>query len=695
MKILYVINALTVGGAQILLLDLAKYLNRDSNKIIVAAFRDGPLTQKFQEENIEIKILGEELFDFVACYRLIELINSFKPDIIHTHLFRATAWARFAKQLSKYDSKLITTIHGTESEAYHFVEKYMQTLSDYIVFPSKSLSDWYINTIEQLNSDRFKIIYPGVVINKAREYEKQEKVIIGTLSRLHEVKGLDNLLKAAKILYKKNLEFKINIGGGGKGKEKLFKQVKELGIEEICNFVDDIPGKAKYLESLSIFAAPSRKEAFGINICEAMERSLPVAATKVGGIPEVIEDNVTGILSKPDNPESLAQSLELLIKDFEKRKKLGENGRKRVEKLFNREEAMREHLELYESLIRTKKIHFAISSRELGGGERLAINLMQNLQKRGWIVTATCAGNPLYSKLLSMNIKCSVASMNLGGIMFAAKLLKDIKTFKPDIISSHLNKASLFSGILGKITKTKCISHIHGLNKKIYYQFSDRQVAVSNAVKQHLLEQKADESSLITINNCIDKPAVGTRSFPNRPLNISITAKLHANKGHEWALKAISEKISQIKINKIHIFGEGPERQNLENLCNNLNNIKDKVVFHGFVNDPSQYYDDIDIALLPSLGEGIPLSLLEVMRLGIPCIATNVGGIPEIIINNESGILIEPNDGKALVDAINSLSQKENYEKFSKNAFERFKKVNNQDKMIDDFENAVLDLIDK
>ena len=83
------------------------------------------------------------------------------------------------------------------------------------------------------------------------------------------------------------------------------------------------------------------------------------------------------------------------------------------------------------------------------------------------------------------------------------------------------------------------------------------------------------------------------------------------------------------------------------------------------------------------------------MRLGIPCIATNVGGIPEIIINNESGILIEPNDGKALVDAINSLSQKENYEKFSKNAFERFKKVNNQDKMIDDFENAVLDLIDK
>ena len=695
MKILYVINALTVGGAQILLLDLAKYLNRDANKIIVAAFRDGPLKSRFQEEGIEVKILGEDLFDFIASYRLIDIINSFKPDIIHTHLFRATAWSRFAKQLSRTDAKLITTIHGMESTAYHFVEKLMQSISDYIIFPSNNLAKWYTDSIKNIDSNKFRIIYPGVVINKAREYKKQNKVIVGTLSRLHEVKGLDILLKAAKILYKRNKQFEINIGGGGKGKETLVKQVKELGIEEICNFVDEIPDKTQYLDSLSIFAAPSRKEAFGINICEAMERSLPVVASRVGGIPEVIEENVTGILCEPDNPESLAQNLEILINDFEKRKRLGENGRKRVEKLFNREEAMREHLELYESLIRRKRIHFAISSRELGGGERLAINLIKNLQKRGWTVTATCAGNPLYSELLSMNVKCSVASMNLGGIMFAAKLLKDITTFKPDIISSHLNKASLFSGILGKFTGIKCISHIHGLNKKIYYQFSDRQIAVSKAVKQHLLEQNADESSLITINNCIDKPAVGTRAFPNRPLNISITAKLHANKGHEWALRAISDNISQLKIGRIHIFGDGPERQNLEKLCNSLVNIKDQVVFHGFVNDPSQYYDDIDIALLPSLGEGIPLSLLEVMRLGIPCIATNVGGIPEIIINDESGILIEPKDEKALTGAINNLSQKENYEKFSKNAFERFKIVNNQEKMIDDFENALLELISK
>ncbi len=693
MKILFVINALTVGGAQILLLDLAQYLNSNSNQIVIAAFRDGPLTKKFEEKGIKVEILGEKLFDLIACYRLVKLINSFKPDIIHSHLFRATTWARISKLITKTNAKLVTTIHGTETDIYHLIERLMYSVSDFIIFPSNYLSKWYSNTITRLDSQKLKILYPGVAINKAISYKKQERIVIGTLSRLHPVKGIDNLLNAAKILYQKNIPFEINIGGGGKGEENLIKLVKELGLEKICNFVDNISNKAEYLEQLSIFAAPSRKEAFGINICEAMERSLPVIATNVGGIPEVIKDGFTGILCEPDNPKLLAQNLESLINNFETRKKLGENGRIRVENLFNRANSMKEHLELYERLIKAKKIHFAISSRELGGGERLAINLIKNLQKRGWEITATCAGNPLYSELLSMNIKCSVASMRLGGILFAAKLLKDILINKPDVISSHLNKASLFSGILGKITGVKCVSHIHGLNKKIYYQFSDKQIAVSSAVRQHLLEQNANSETLVTINNCIDKPAIGTRSFPDRLLNISITAKLHANKGHEWALKAISENITKINIGKIHIFGDGPERQNLEKLCNSLVNLKNHVVFHGFVNDPSQYYDDIDIALLPSLGEGIPLSLLEVMRLGIPCIATNVGGIPEIIINGESGILIEPKDGKALIEAFNTLSKKEKYEEFSKNAFERFKAVNNQEKMIDDFENTLLNVI--
>ena len=68
-------------------------------------------------------------------------------------------------------------------------------------------------------------------------------------------------------------------------------------------------------------------------------------------------------------------------------------------------------MDLYENITDKKRVHFVISSREMGGGEHLALDLVKNLQQRGWKVTATCAGNPLYKTLLEMGVECSVASM--------------------------------------------------------------------------------------------------------------------------------------------------------------------------------------------------------------------------------------------------------------------------------------------
>lgn len=693
MKLLYVINALTIGGAQILLIDLVKSALKAGHNVEVAAFRDGALSEKLISLGISPRILGEKFFDLIPLYRLIRLIKTYKPSVIHSHLFRATALTRIAKLLASYDGKLITTIHGLETEAYHLLERLMYSQSDYFIFPSHYLSDWYALNIGKLDKANHRVIYPGVNIDLPVVPNSGKIRVIGSLSRLHRIKGLDVLVKAGSILKEHYKSFEIRIGGGGKGKEALEKLVSDCNVGDVCKFVDDVSLKSDYLEGLDIFVSPSRQEGFGINLCEAMERSLPVVATRVGGIPEVVKDGETGFLCDADNPCELAKKLEIFMNDAELCKKMGHNGRKRVECLFDRQQTMEEHMELYSEISDKKRVHFAVSSRELGGGERLALDLILNLKARGWTVTATCAGNPLYETLLANNIDCSVVSMDMGGVFFGIKLLNDLKKYKPSVVSSHLNKASLFAGLLGKITGIPTVSHVHGLNKKIYYMFSKRQIAVSGAVKRHLEEQGLTGESLVAINNCINKPAVGVREFPNRPLNISITAKLHRNKGHEWALKVINSEISKLKVGKIHIFGDGPERAKLETLCNSLPGIKDKVVFYGFVNNVENYYSGIDLALLPSLGEGIPLSLLEVMRLGIPCIATNVGGIPEIVENGESGLLVEPENGADLISAINKVSEKNYYEKLSIGAFNRFKKVNNHEKMIDDFEKLLLENI--
>ncbi|EKD83559.1 MAG: Glycosyltransferase [uncultured bacterium] len=272
-------------------------------------------------------------------------------------------------------------------------------------------------------------------------------------------------------------------------------------------------------------------------------------------------------------------------------------------------------------------------------------------------------------------------------MFFAFKLLFSLCTLRPDIISSHLNRASLIAGLLGKLTGIKSISHIHGLNLKDYYRFSDYLVAVSHAVKTHLTEQGARTDNLRVIANHIDKPALSHKKSPGNPLRIVITAKLHKNKGHLWALEAIASNISRLGSIKIDILGDGPERSTLEKYCNN-SSLKEHVFFHGFVNDPEIFYDRIDIALLPSLGEGIPLSLLEAMRWGIPCIATNIGGIPEIVENDKNGLLIKLGDADALINAILKISA--SYERFSAAAIEHFRCINNYSRMIDEFENLLL-----
>ena len=341
-------------------------------------------------------------------------------------------------------------------------------------------------------------------------------------------------------------------------------------------------------------------------------------------------------------------------------------------------------MQIYENMSQShkKKIHFLVSSCELGGGERLALGLMRSLLKRGYEISLTCAGNPLAESAESEGIKVSTQTMKSDGIFYAIKAAKDIIKIKPDYISSHLNKAGLIGGYWGKIFGIKTLAHIHGLNRLSYYKNSDRIIAVSQAVKDHICNQGISKDKVCLI---CDKPVLSTKKLKNKKINIGIIAKLHANKGHEWALKAIAKNINKLNVEQIHIVGDGPEKEKLHLLCSK-EPLKNLVKFYGFVNNVDEIYKYIDVALLPSAGEGIPLSLLEAMRFGIPSVATNRGGIPEIVTDNENGLLIPYGDENALIEALNKMSKPDEYNRFSNSSINAFKRLNNYEKMVDEFE---------
>lgn len=689
MKIFKIINALTLGGAQFVALDLARRAKEEGHEIEIACFRDGPLGEVLRNEGFKVHLLGEKMLDLPAFLRILMLLRAFRPDVVHSHLFRASFWARIAC-LFFPAARLVTSVHGYETKTFHHVEKLMSRLSDYIIFPSRFLRDWYRSNIRKLRPDECSVIYPGVNIRPVGiSANTAGPVRIGTLSRLHPVKGIDRLIEACVELKKRSVPFLLIIGGEGRHRVELEALAAKLDISDQCFFAGQVSDQRAFLDGLDIFVAPSRQEAFGIHVCEAMERALPIVGARVGGIPELVDHEQTGLLFAPERLNELADCLEKLASAPDFRKSAGERGRRRVETSFNRQTGIEKHLEIFSRMLKKQPhVHFAVSSGELGGGERLALGLMKSLRERGWRVSATCAGAPLSDALASAGIECSIAEMSVGGFFLMTRLLHDLRTLRPHIVSSHLNRASLIAGILGRLTGVPVVSHVHGLNQKVYYQYSTRQVAVSQAVCDHLLDQGASPRHLSVIKNAIAGPVLSPRQSPQKGLQVAITAKLHVNKGHRWALEAIASQTDRCGIDRIHIFGDGPERENLEKLCESLN-LTGLVTFYGFVQQPDSFYSKIDVALLPSLGEGIPLSLLETMRFGIPCIATSIGGIPEIIRNDENGLLIRPGDAEALIQAFKKIARPEIYSRLSQAAVDSFAVINDYEGMIDRFENLL------
>jgi glycosyltransferase involved in cell wall biosynthesis len=693
MKIIQLINALTFGGAQIILLNLAEKLREAGHQVKIVAFKDGPLGQKLKDEGFCVTILGEDLLDLPGCIKLYCLIDDFRPDIIHSHLFKATFWARIIRYFTG-TAKLITSIHGHESNYFHFLEKITSKFSDHFIFPSFYLHDWYIRNIRCLGKNNASIIYPGAKIFPPPKVTDRQIPVIATLSRLHPVKGVDRLIYAAAALKKKNLNFKILIGGDGEAKNDLIKLASTLNISDRCHFRGEITDPKAFLRSADIFVAASRQEAFGIHVSEAMERGIPVIAAKTGGLLEIIQANLTGLLFKPDSIEDLAAQLELMLTDNKLRTSLGKKARERVKVFFNRNKAIEQHMAIYNHLKPKVKIHFAVSSSELGGGERLALSLMTSFREKGCIVSATCCSGIFSEKLKLQNFQYSSTSMRCGGLFFALKMLKDIYIFSPDLINAHLNRSNMIAGFCRKFLGIPVVSHVHGLNKISYYKNTDHLIAVSDAVKEHLVKQGALCEKVSVIKNCIFHERQKPKKLIGKSLNLVIIAKLHKNKGHSWALNAILKNTHLLPELKIHLIGNGPEKIRLMQLCKQLN-ANGKVIFHGFQPEPMSFLNKMDVALLPSKAEGIPLSLLEAMSAGLPCIASKVGGIPEILIDNFNGFLVAPEDEKGLVKALNRIADGETYQKFSERTIEKFKRINNFPEMVAKTETIFCNFINK
>jgi glycosyltransferase involved in cell wall biosynthesis len=203
------------------------------------------------------------------------------------------------------------------------------------------------------------VIYPGIDVNfyspdKINKYNHNTKVlIIISVGRLVWQKGLINALKAVKILINNSYDIQYWIVGDGSDKDQLFFWRRMLDIEKNVKFFGfQTPTQIKsLLTSSDIFLQPSLTEAIPISGMEAGAMELPVIASNVGGLPELIEHGVTGLLVPPDNPTALAEAIMALANDNDKRLEMGKQARKKVVRDFSLEREAKDWVNFYQRVL--------------------------------------------------------------------------------------------------------------------------------------------------------------------------------------------------------------------------------------------------------------------------------------------------------------------------------------------------------
>ena len=261
------------------------------------------------------------------------------------------------------------------------------------------------------------------------------------------------------------------------------------------------------------------------------------------------------------------------------------------------------------------------------------------------------------------------------------KIYKIICKEKPDIVHTHTAKAGTLgrlAGILYNLTHCSCHKvklvhtfHGHVLHsyfgktktwffiwvEKILALFTDRIIAVSESLKKELIERfniaSGSKFLVVELGFELDKLLELVPRQDSACINIGIVGRLVAVKNHKMFFRIASRIKRQRAGEKVRftIIGEGGLRQELEDYAGELG-IKDIVEFKGWVKDLREIYRDLDIVVLTSLNEGTPVSIIEAMAASRPIVATNVGGVPDIVKDGENGYLVVSNDDERFTERL-------------------------------------------
>ncbi len=352
-RVLHVLATLLPGGSEISVLRLVAALDTTRYLVRVACLRGEPvLADEFRAAGVEVVRFGMRgKFDPACLLRLRRYVARERIDIVHTHMDLADFYGALAGRLGGA-RVVVSTKHAPDEfrtrrtwKRYPFLllERLAYEMDDAVIVVSEGLRA-FLEKAERLPRRKMVVIGHGIdqTSRPATREEARSALglpprgpLIGAVGRLSPEKGQIVLLRALPAIVAAFPEAACVFAGEGPSRAALEAEMRRLGIGDrvvLLGFRRDVP---MVLAALDLFVQPSIYEGFGLSLLEAMAAGLPIVASRVGGIPEVIEDGHTGLLVPPQDPAALAGAVVRLLGDQEGARRLGESAAGRARERYS------------------------------------------------------------------------------------------------------------------------------------------------------------------------------------------------------------------------------------------------------------------------------------------------------------------------------------------------------------------------
>ena len=368
-KILFVIDKLSVGGSQTQLFELVKRLNRDRYLPFVCCLnRKGSLGEKVERLDVPVMVLDLEKIYGVKAFRrfwnLVRFIREKQINVIHTYLVSANIFGALAGKFSG-SVKIITTrkdMGFSRNWRLRVCEEYaINPVADQIVAVSRAVSD--VTRRERRISNGKVLTIPNGIDSEEwdpRRYSRdairgshgisRDETLISVIANLSPIKGHEDLIRAAAQVVRHHARVRFLIIGDGALRASLERLVQSLNLSRHMTFTGNLDNVPQQIAMSDFSVLPSYSEGMSNVLLECMAMACPVIATSVGGNGELIQDQRTGLLVPPHEPEALSAAILRLIRKPEEAARMGEEARKRVAQDFSIRGMVDSHEALYSEL---------------------------------------------------------------------------------------------------------------------------------------------------------------------------------------------------------------------------------------------------------------------------------------------------------------------------------------------------------